>query len=126
MKTFLWCDLNKVLHLFFCKRRAAFFEVKQRWAPFLPRFSGILPRNLGILPDFQEFCPDFQGFSTNQNFGGVLSSPASPPPTPLTPHILQLPYMMEKVGRLPTQWPLWFICLVQATDFHDDNIDLLV
>jgi len=33
---------------------------------FLPGFSGILP-----------------GFSPNQNFGGAIASPASPPPTPL-------------------------------------------
>jgi len=47
----------------FLQTLGAFFEIKQRWAPFLSAFSGILP-----------------GFSTNQIFGGAL---APPPPTPL-------------------------------------------
>jgi len=54
---------KKGLHVFFCKPWAPFFEVKQRWAPFLLGFSGILPR-----------------FSGNQNFWGAL---APTPPTPL-------------------------------------------
>jgi len=45
-------------HVFFCKRWAPFYEIKQGWAPFLPGFSKILPRFLRILP----------GFSINQNF----------------------------------------------------------
>jgi len=49
--------------VFFYKSWAPFFQIKQRWAPFLAKFSGILP-----------------GFSTNQNFGCVL---APLPPTPL-------------------------------------------
>jgi len=49
------------LHLFFCKPWAQFFEVKQGWAPFLPRFSGIL-----------------FGFSTNQNFLGCACTPCTP------------------------------------------------
>jgi len=49
------------LHLFFCKPWAQFFEVKQGWAPFLPRFSGIL-----------------FGFSTNQNFWGCACTPCTP------------------------------------------------
>jgi len=48
---FYWPPKNG-LPLFFCKRWALFFEVKQRWAPFLPRFLGIFP-----------------GFSSNQNLG---------------------------------------------------------
>jgi len=49
--------------LVFLQMLGAIFEVKQRWAPFLLRFSKILPRYLGILsgfcPDFQRFCPNF-------------------------------------------------------------------
>jgi len=41
--------------VFFCKRQAPFFEIKQRCAPFLHRFSVIFPRFSRILP----------GFSTN-------------------------------------------------------------
>jgi len=55
------------------------FEIKERWAPFLPRFSGIL---LKFCPDFQDFCPDFRQMKT---FGGALAPPAAPPPTPLVP-----------------------------------------
>jgi len=40
---------------------APFFEVKQRWEPFLPRFSGIVP-----------------GFLTNQNFWGCTWNPCTP------------------------------------------------
>jgi len=49
---------KKWLSLVFLQTLGAIFEVKQRWAAFLPRFSVILSRYLGILP----------GFSTNQNF----------------------------------------------------------
>jgi len=81
-RPFLWRDLQKNgLHLFFCKPWAPFFVVKQRWAPFLPRFSGISPRCLGILFGFSEILPKFSGilpgFSTNQNFWGCTCSPAS-------------------------------------------------
>ena len=50
-----------------------FFEVKQRWAPFLPKFSGIFSRNLGILFGFSGILPKF---STNQIFGDALAPPA--------------------------------------------------
>jgi len=40
---------------------APFLEVKQRWALFLPGFSGLLPRFLG-----------------NQNFWGCVSNPCTP------------------------------------------------
>jgi len=49
--------------LVFLQTLSGVFEAKQRWAPFLPRFSGILPK-----------------FSTNQNFWGcafTLCTPAS-------------------------------------------------
>jgi len=52
LKTFFGVTSKKAF-MFFCKRWAPFFEVKQHWAPFLPRFSGIFP-----------------GLSTNQNFWG--------------------------------------------------------
>jgi len=76
------------LRLFFCKRWAPFFEIKERWAPFLPRYSGILPRISKILPKFSGILPRF---STNQNFWGCACPPppfggvlAPRPPTPLT------------------------------------------
>jgi len=82
----VWPPKN-CLHLFFCKPWAPFFEVKQRWVPFLPRFSGILPRYLGILfgssgilPKFSRIFPDFQQIKI---FGDVLTPPEPPPPTPL-------------------------------------------
>jgi len=43
----VWTPKNG-LNLFFCKRWAPFFEVKQRWAPVLSGFSGILRRYSGI------------------------------------------------------------------------------
>ena len=46
------------------------FKIEQRWASFLPRFSGIFVH-------FHWFCPDFRQIKT---FGGVL---ALLPPTPL-------------------------------------------
>ena len=63
---FLVWPPTKSLHVYFCKHWAPFFEIKERWAPFVPWFSGILP-----------------GFSTNQNFGGAHSPSAPPPLTPL-------------------------------------------
>ena len=62
----VWPPKNALFHLFICKPWAPFFEVKQRWAPFLPRFS--------FCSDFQGFCPDFQQIKT---FGGALSPSAS-------------------------------------------------
>jgi len=53
-----WYDLQKDLHVFFCKPWAPFFEVKQCWAPFLCGFSGMLPR-----------------FSANHNFWGCDCTP---------------------------------------------------
>ena len=52
---------KKGIHLFFCKCWAPFFDFKQTWATFLPRFSVILPR-----------------FLTNQNFWGVRLQPLHP------------------------------------------------
>jgi len=49
---------KKGFRVFFCKRWAPFYEMKQSWTPFLPGFSKILRRFSRILP----------GFSTNQNF----------------------------------------------------------
>jgi len=72
----VWTQKNG-LRLFFCKRWAPFFEVKQRWGPFLPRFSAILPRYLGILPGFQQI----------KTFGVALASPF---PTPLIPNLARL------------------------------------
>ena len=66
----------------------AIFEVKERWAPFLLRFSKILPRSLeifsGFFPDFQIFCPNFQQIKT---FGGTLAPPAPTSPTPVRRYI---------------------------------------
>jgi len=68
-RPFLWCDLQQNgRYLFVCKPWAPFFEVKQRWAPFLPKFSG-------ILLDFQQI----------KTFGGALAPPAPLPSTPLLP-----------------------------------------
>jgi len=56
---------KEVLTVFFRKRWAPLFEVKQSWAPFLPEFSGILPRFSEVLPKFSEILLKFL---TNQNF----------------------------------------------------------
>jgi len=70
------------LHLFFCKHWAPFLEVKQRWAPFFPRFSRILSRYLGILFGFSGILPKFlgilPGFSPNQNFWRCAWTPCTP------------------------------------------------
>jgi len=58
------------LHVFFCKRWAPLFQIKQGWPAFLP----------GFLPDFQRFCPDFQGFCPDfytSKLLGVRLHPAS-------------------------------------------------
>jgi len=91
----VWPPKND-LHLFFCKPWAPFLEVKQRWAPFLLRFSGISPRYLrilfgfsGILPKFSEILPKFSeilpgfseilpGFSTHQNSWGCACTSCTP------------------------------------------------
>ena len=65
-----------------------FFEVKQLWAPFLPKFSGILFGFSGILPKFSRICPNFQEFAqilgdfaqifNKSNFLGVHLHPLHP------------------------------------------------
>jgi len=64
---FFVCDFQKKkgLHLFFCKRWAPFFEVKQGRAPCFPCFSRISPGFSGIMP----------GFLTYQNFWGCACTP---------------------------------------------------
>jgi len=75
-RPFSWCDLQQNgLHLFFCKLWASFFEVKQRWAPFLPNFLGILFGFSGILPKFSGILP---GFSTNKIVWGYTCTPCTP------------------------------------------------
>jgi len=61
--------IPKKVFMCFLQTLGTIFWVKQeqRWAPFLPRFSGILPR-----------------FSTDQNFWGMLAPPL---PTPLLPDL---------------------------------------
>ena len=58
MKTYFGMTSKSGLLVFFCKRWAPFYEIKQRWAPFLPGFSEILPRFSRIVREI----------STNQNF----------------------------------------------------------
>jgi len=59
---------KKGLLVFFCKRWAPFFEVKQRWAPFFEvkqrwaPFLEVKQRWAPFCPDFQGFCSDFQDF----------------------------------------------------------------
>ena len=65
---------KKVLIVFFCKRWAPFFEVKQCWAPFLPGFSEIVHWFSEVLPNFSGILPKV---STNQNFWGCAFTPAS-------------------------------------------------
>jgi len=71
------------LRLFFCKFWVLFFEIKQRWGPFFPRFSGIFPRYLGIFFGFSWILPKclgiFPGFPTKQNFWGALAPPSPAP-----------------------------------------------
>jgi len=42
-RPFLVWPPKKGRRVFFCKPWAPFFEIRQRWVPFLPGFSGILP-----------------------------------------------------------------------------------
>jgi len=80
---------KKGLKMFFCNRWAPRFEVKQRWAPFLPGFSGILPKFSVMLPrcpDFQRICPIYEVFCPyfwKIRILGYACTPALPPPTPL-------------------------------------------
>jgi len=60
MKTFFGMTSERGLRVFFWKCWVSFFEIKQRWEQFLPKFSAIL---LGV--------------STNQNFWGCAYTPTS-------------------------------------------------
>jgi len=82
MKTFFGMTSEKTSSSVFLQTLGAFFQIKQRWVPFLPGFSGILTRFLGILPGFSEiltrFSGIFPGFSTNQSFWGCSCIPCTP------------------------------------------------
>jgi len=52
MKTFFGMTSKKGLHVFFCKRWAPCYEIKQDWEPICPDFQR-------FFLDFQGFCPDF-------------------------------------------------------------------
>jgi len=104
-----------VFTCFFANVGGEFFEVKQRWAALLPKFSGIFSRNLGILfgfsgilPKFSRICPNFRRFCPNFQqinfFGGALAPPA--PPLPKPPSIIHLPYRRTNIFA-PTRQPLY-------------------
>ena len=52
--------MKKSFHVILHTLGANFFKIKQRWEPFLPRFSGILQRFSQILRRFTQI---FVGFS---------------------------------------------------------------
>jgi len=59
MMTFFGVTYKKKVCVCFSANVVTIFEVKQRWAPFLSRYSGILPRYFRILPKFSEILPGF-------------------------------------------------------------------
>jgi len=67
----VWPPKN-CLHVFLCKPWASYFEIKQRWAPFLPGFS-----ERHFYPDFL-FVKLLPRFSANQNFWGCACNPCIP------------------------------------------------
>jgi len=71
--------------VFLCKPWAPFFEVKQRWAIFLPGFSGLLPR-----------------FLANQNFWGCACSPCTPTSNTTAFHYSIIGYFMVYQDPLET------------------------
>jgi len=85
-RPFLVWSPRKGLCVFFCKHWARFFEIKQRWSPFLPGFRR-------ICPDFQGFYQDFQQIKT---FGVELAPQL---PTPLPSIMTNLVYC-DKTRRL--------------------------
>jgi len=65
--------------MFFGKRLASHFEVKQVGRFFCRIFRDSI-QILGIFPRFSELLP---GLSTKQDFWSALAAPAPPPSTPL-------------------------------------------
>jgi len=63
----------------------AIFEVKQRWAPLIPVFSGLLPR-----------------FSANQNIWGCACNPWTPTSNATTFHNRIMDNFMVYQDRLET------------------------
>jgi len=82
---FLVWSPKKGLHVFFHKLWVWFLEVKQRWAPFIPGFSGILLR-----------------FSANQHFWGCACTPCTPTSNTTTFHISIIGNFMVYQDRLET------------------------
>jgi len=72
-----FCATSKknVFICFFENRWASVFEVTQRWAPFLPGFSGISLRFSGILSKYSGISPRFL---TDQIFWGFACTPCTP------------------------------------------------
>jgi len=119
LPTVFWCDLQKWSLLLFLQTLSAIFEVKQRWAPYLSRFSGILPRYLGILFEFSDILPKFleilPKFSTNQNFWGCAYTRAPPPPIPQSVTATELLWWRSRNRSL---WPMVSIMVCKEAIFR--------
>ena len=85
MKSIFDVTFKKGLHVFFCKRQASCFEVKQLWAPFLPGFKDFahIFRNFDWIVGYLPRCSKI--FDKSIVWGGALAPLAPPPLTPLVP-----------------------------------------
>jgi len=75
-QTFFWDELYK--RSSFCKRLAPFFQIKPRWAPFLPRCSGfceVFHSFAQISTDFARILKDFARIFTKSKLLEVCLHP---------------------------------------------------
>jgi len=78
-----------------------FFEVKQRWAPFLPKFLVFFLDILGVLFGFSGILPKF---SENQNFWGCTCTPCTPASYTTNTDYLQLRLqLLQKIESLQSR-----------------------
>jgi len=73
-------DLHKKKKSSSCQFGRHHFQSKHAGRHFCSDFQGVLEGSQKFFPDFRAFYPDIHLI---KNFGGAVSSPASPPPTPV-------------------------------------------
>jgi len=66
---------------------AIIFQSKHVGRHFCSDFQGVLEGSQRFCPDFRGFCLELMGFCPDfhqiKTFGGTVSAPAPPPPTPV-------------------------------------------
>ena len=85
------CELQK--KAFHVNSGAIIFKSKHVGRHFRSDFQRVLEGSQRFCPDFMGFCPDIHQIET---FGGAVTPPAPPPPTPVSQNRVHRRYILER------------------------------